>query len=254
MIPLPPPIDLLGIPVTPLTVPELHAYMADVIDRGQRALVLNVNVNCMNLAYENPWLREFLAESEVVFCDGAGVMLGARLLGAEIPERITYADWIWQLGAFSAARGDTFYFLGGRAGVAEKAAARLREAHPTLRIAGCHHGYFDKTRGGAENTAVIAEINRQQPNILVMGFGMPAQERWLQENWPDLNANIALTGGAVFDYLSGELRRAPTWMTANGLEWLGRLLIEPRRLYKRYLVGNPLFLARILRQRQSGHF
>jgi N-acetylglucosaminyldiphosphoundecaprenol N-acetyl-beta-D-mannosaminyltransferase len=78
---------------------------------------------------------------------------------------------------------------------------------------------------------------------------MPLQERWLMENWDHIDANVALTGGAVFDYVSGELQRAPRWMTDNGLEWLGRLLIEPRRLWKRYLIGNPLFIWRVLKQR-----
>lgn len=251
---LPTAIMLLDVPVTPLTVPELHAYMGGVIDAGERALVLNVNVNCMNLAYEQPWLRDFLAEAELVFCDGAGVVLGAKLLGQEIPQRITYADWIWQLAAFSEARGDSFFFLGGRPGVAEQAAVRLQDIYPALKIAGCHHGYFDKTPGEEENAAVIAQINALQPNILIVGFGMPKQEQWLQQNWASLNANIALTGGAVFDFLSGELQRAPSWMTNNGLEWLGRLLIEPRRLYKRYLLGNPLFMARVLRQRWGQPF
>lgn len=93
---------------------------------------------------------------------------------------------------------------------------------------------------------VIEKINKVRPNILLVGFGMPVQEYWLQENWEKIDTNIALTGGAVFDYLSGELRRAPRWMTDHGLEWLGRLIIEPRRLWKRYIIGLPLFFLRVL--------
>jgi N-acetylglucosaminyldiphosphoundecaprenol N-acetyl-beta-D-mannosaminyltransferase len=185
----------------------------------------------------------------LVFCDGAGVMLGARLLGHHIPERITYADWIWQLAEFAEPRGFTFFFLGARPGVADKAAASLKARYPALRVVGTHHGYFDKTPGSAENEAVIEQINAVKPNILIVGFGMPLQERWLRDNWDHIDANVALTGGAVFDYVSGELQRAPRWMTDNGLEWLGRLLIEPRRLWKRYLIGNPLFIWRVLKQR-----
>jgi N-acetylglucosaminyldiphosphoundecaprenol N-acetyl-beta-D-mannosaminyltransferase len=133
--------------------------------------------------------------------------------------------------------------------VADKAAANLKARYPDLRIVGTHHGYFDKTQGCAENEAVIEQINTVKPNILIVGFGMPLQERWLMENWDRIDANVALTGGAVFDYVSGELRRAPRWMTENGLEWLGRLIIEPRRLWKRYLIGNPIFLWRVLKQR-----
>ena len=244
-------VDILGVSVHSLTVEELHTAIADVIESSQRALVLNVNVNCMNLALAHPWLHRFLNEAPIVFCDGAGVMLGARILGHRIPERITYADWIWQLAAFVEPRHFSWFFLGARPGVAETAAARLQERFPALRIEGIQHGYFDKRPGSQENEAVVRHINRVKPNILVLGMGMPMQEKWLMENWEKLEANIALTGGAIFDYLSGELKRAPQWMTQNGMEWLGRLLIEPGRLWQRYLIGNPKFLGRVLLQRSG---
>ncbi len=244
---LPDPISLLDIRIDPVTVDQLHAYMADLIVRDDKALVLNVNVHCMNLAYENPWLRNFLNSAEMVFCDGAGVRLGGKLKGESLPKRITYADWVWQLAAFAEPLGWTFYFLGAKPGVAQKAADALRERHPALKVVGTHDGYFSHDPNSAENQAVIDEINALKPNILMMGMGMPLQEKWLMENWQQVDANIALTGGAVFDYVSGELQRAPRWMTDNGLEWLGRLLIEPKRLWQRYVVGNPLFLYRVWR-------
>jgi len=176
-------------------------------------------------------------------------MLGAKLLGHHIPERITYADWLWQLAAFAEPRQISFYFLGGRPGIAEKAAQQLQLRYPNLQIVGFQHGYFDKGEDSVENQAVIQAINQAKPDILLVGFGMPLQEQWLQENWERIDAKIALTGGAVFDYISGELRRAPRWMTDYGFEWLGRLLIEPRRLWQRYVVGNPVFLWRVLGQR-----
>lgn len=242
-------ITILGVQVTPLAVPELHHCLEAYIRQNKKALVLHVNVNCLNLSFEQPWLRNFLNEAAIVFCDGAGVMLGARILGHHIPERITYADWMWQLAQFAQPRNFTFYFLGARPGIAERAAFRLQQQFPDLNVVGTHHGYFDHTPGHPENEAVLEEINGLKPNILVLGFGMPSQEKWLKENWPYLNVNIALTGGAVFDYVSGELTRAPKWMTDNGFEWLGRLLIEPRRLWQRYIIGNPQFLWRVLKQK-----
>ncbi len=141
--------------------------------------------------------------------------------------------------------------MGAKPGVTAKAATKLKERHPNLQIVGTHHGYFDKIPDSAENEAIIAQINAVKPNILILGFGMPLQEKWLLENWDKIDANIALTGGAVFDYISGELQRGPKWMTDNGFEWLARLLIEPKRLWRRYLLGNPLFLYRVLKQRIS---
>jgi N-acetylglucosaminyldiphosphoundecaprenol N-acetyl-beta-D-mannosaminyltransferase len=242
-----PAIHVLGVGVHPLSLESLHEWMAQVITARGHELVLHANVHALNLASSEPWFRDFLNSAPVVFCDGAGVMLGARILGARIPERITYADWMWQLAALAAERDWSFYFLGARPGVAERAATQLRAQHPRLRVAGVQDGYFERV--GAENDAVVDAINAAAPDILVVGLGMPLQEAWLRDNWERLDVPIALTGGAVFDYLSGTLRRAPRWMTGSGLEWLGRLAIEPRRLWRRYLLGNPLFLARVLRQR-----
>lgn len=245
----PPPIKILEVQVHPLTVNQLHQELAQLIAADAHAEVLHVNVHCLNLAADNPWLRDYLNQAEIVFCDGAGIMLGARILGQHIPERITYADWMWQLAEFAAARDYSFYFLGAKPGIAQTAADRMIARFPELKIAGVRDGYFNKDNGHPDNEAVLADINAVRPNILVVGMGMPMQERWLLDNWSRIDANIALTGGAVFDYISGDLKRAPAWMTDNGLEWLGRLLIEPRRLWQRYVVGNPVFLARIIRRR-----
>ncbi len=242
-------IEILGVRVHPVTVEELHTAIDRYIRANAHALVLNVNAHCLNLAYEHPWLREFLNQSDLVFCDGAGVQLAARLYGGTIPVRITYADWMWELASFCAQTGYTFFLLGGRPGIAEKAAAQLRARNPALKIIGVHHGYFEKEPSSADNTRVIAMINCATPNVLIVGFGMPLQEKWLRENQHLLRANVILTGGAVFDYVSGELKRGPQYLTNHGFEWLARLLIEPKRLWKRYVIGNPLFLWRVLMHR-----
>lgn len=239
------PISLLGVKIHPLTRPALRHFIAQSIHSNARVLALNVNVYAMNLAYENPWLRRFFNQSGITFTDGAGVIFAAKLLGRRIPERVTYADWMWELASIAEEEGYTLFFLGAEPSVAEQAAARLRQRFPKIKIVGVRHGYFDKNPQSAENAELVAAINQLRPNILITGMGMPIQERWLMENWERLNVNIFLTGGAVFDYISGKLSRAPRWMTENGLEWLGRLLIEPRRLWKRYILGNPLFLWRI---------
>ena len=240
---------MLGVGVDPITIEELHAEIERLARRGERGTVLNVNANCLNLLYGSPALREFFAAADVVFCDGSGVMLAARLLGKRLPARITYADWAWQLAAFAEAEGLSIFLLGAEPGVARRAAQHLLARHPSLRISGVRHGYFDNTPGSPENEAVLREINTTRPDLLLVGLGMSLQERWLMQNRDRLEAGVALTGGAVFDYVSGGLRRGPPLLTDNGFEWLGRLLLEPRRLWRRYLLGNPLFLLRVLRQR-----
>jgi len=129
--------------------------------------------------------------------------------------------------------------------VALEASRQLTLRCPGLRVAGVHDGYFDKAPGSADNARVVRDINASGADILLVSFGMPLQERWLMENWDVLRVNIALPGGGALDYVSGSLRRPPRWLRAIGLEWLGRFILEPRRLWKRYFIGNPLFMFRV---------
>jgi N-acetylglucosaminyldiphosphoundecaprenol N-acetyl-beta-D-mannosaminyltransferase len=242
-------VNVLGVGVDPVTVGELHAGIKRLLLSGERGTILNVNANCLNLLYEDDALRGFFGDADLVFCDGAGVMLAARLLGGRIPERITYADWAWRLAAFARAEGLSLFLLGAGPGVAQRAARELRGRFPGLDVSGVEHGFFDHTPGSPENEAVLRAIDAARPDILIVGMGMPLQERWLMENRHRIDAGVALTGGAVFDYVSGGLRRGPRLLTDNGFEWLARLLLEPRRLWRRYLIGNPLFLLRVIGQR-----
>lgn len=241
-------IKLLGTKLSLCNDQQLLEYISNTIRCSQKAVILSGNIYSFNLAYEQKWLQEFFNRANIVRLDGAGVRLGSRLLGATPPNRMTWADFGWQLAEHAIAHHHTLFFLGARPGIANKAAAQLKESYPSLQITGIHHGYFDKTPNCDESRAIIDMINQANPDILVIGFGMPTQERWLEHHRDQLHVPVVLTGGAVFDYLSGELRRAPTWMTNHGMEWLGRLLIEPKRLWRRYLIGNPTFFGRLAKQ------
>jgi N-acetylglucosaminyldiphosphoundecaprenol N-acetyl-beta-D-mannosaminyltransferase len=244
-----PAVEVLGVRVQDLSKKEICARIGSLIRTGSRAVIANANVNAMNLACRWTWFREFLNQADTLFCDGHGVIVGARMLGQKLMNRNTYADLMWSLAATAQENDFSLYFLGAAPGIAEKAAERMLTYYPRLRIAGTFNGFFDKTAGGKENEEVIAMINASHPDILLVGFGMPIQEKWILQNIQRLEIKIAMPGGAVFDYMSGRIRRAPRWMTENGLEWLGRLLIEPRRLWRRYLIGNPLFILRVIREK-----
>lgn len=248
-------ISLLGVHIHTVRLRDLLRVLEQSVLRRERRIIAYANTHALNLAQSLPWFRAFLNQSDLVFCDGFGVKWGARLVGHRLPQRMTPPDWLDQLAQLAAHRRFTLYLLGARPGIAERAASRLQERFPELQVVGAQHGYFDKTYGSSENEAVVAAINQAQPDLLLLGFGMPLQERWLLENWGKLNAKVALPVGAAFDYLSGALPRGPAWMTNNGLEWLARLAVEPRRLWRRYLIGNPLFLWRLLQQRfNQRHF
>lgn len=240
---------IFGVKIDNLSLDQLLVTVEKTIIQNQHQKLSYVNIHGLNLAYSSLEFRSFLNQSDIVFCDGYGVILGARLTGQKLEHRFTPPDWIGRLCELSTNEGFSLYFLGARPGVAEKAAARLREAHPGCNIIGTYHGYFNKSPGNPENEAVVQEINRLKPNILIVGFGMPMQEKWIQDNFERLEVNVFLPVGAALDYVAGEVRRGPRWMTDHGLEWLARLIIEPRRLWKRYLIGIPLFFWRILKQR-----
>jgi N-acetylglucosaminyldiphosphoundecaprenol N-acetyl-beta-D-mannosaminyltransferase len=235
-------VHILGIEIDSISLKEL---LKEVFLFEKKSIFSHVNIHGMNIAYHDKKFRDFISKKTRNICDGAGVRLAAKLLGMDILERITYADFMWSLAEAASERNATMYFLGAQSGVADKAKARLENKYPNLSVLGVQHGYFCHEKQSDENMAVVKAINDAQPDILVVGMGMPAQEYWILENFNDLNVNAIFNGGAVFDYVSGELRRAPRWMTDNGFEWLGRLIIEPLRLWRRYIIGNPLFFWRV---------
>ncbi len=244
--------EILGMKVQSHSQEEINEAIGRIVRAEGHVVIPNINIQFANLAQRLPWLREFFNSAPINFCDGVGIQLGARLLGCRIKERFTPPDWFDSLAEYCRAAGISLYFLGGRPGIAAGAAEVLVSRFPGLVIAGVHHGYFNKNRQSSENARVVAAINRCRPDILLVAFGMPLQEEWLAQNWEHIDAHVALTGGAVFDYISGRVRRPPAWLRRCGCEWLGRLLVEPRRLWKRYLIGNPLFLLRIVRSRLAG--
>jgi len=239
-----------GVRVDALDVKRLHAYMHHAILKGWTIPVLNANVQAVVLARKDRAFARILEDAPVVFCDGSGVRLGARILGRELPPRITYADWIYELVPFLREKNHSIYLLGGKPGVAELAASKLQELYPGIRIAGCGHGYFQKS--GPENDAAIEKVNASRPDVLLLGFGMPLQERWLSANMHRLDARVTLSGGACIDYVAEVVRRGPRILVDHHMEWLARVIVEPRRLWKRYVLGNPKFLLLVLREKYFG--
>ncbi len=241
-------VHLLGIRYHKVTTEQLLDYILQMAKGNGKVTVANVNIRAMNFAYDLSWYRKFINSSELVFCDGFGVAAGSRIMGAHVhaEHRMTCPDWIDRLAYLSALQNSSIFLLGGKPGIALEAANKLRSKNRGLRIDG-YHGYFDFHN--AENDQVINLINKFQPDILYVGLGMPLQEHWILNNREKLNAHVFLPLGACLDFYTNVTSRGPRWMTDYGLEWLSRLVTEPARLWKRYLIGNPLFFWRVLKQR-----
>ena len=149
--------------------------------------------------------------------------------------RSTYLDWRDDFWRLAEARRWRVFYVGWAPGVAQAAAARLAERYPNVRL-GCQHGYFDHAAGSPDNAQVLATIAAFEPHVVMVGMGMPLQEIWALENRAALKAGAILTVGAAFDYEAGAQAAAPRWTGRIGLEWLARLIAQPRRLAGRYLL------------------
>ncbi|MGZ3484976.1 MAG: WecB/TagA/CpsF family glycosyltransferase [Gemmatimonadaceae bacterium] len=222
----------------------LHV-VTSALDNGTRQTVLNANAYAVTLAESNPSFATAMAKADVIFCDGFGVYVASRILGAPIPERITYADFTEKLAQACHAKGASLFFLGAKEGVAARAARILSAAIPGLRVQS-HHGYFGKDERSSRE--VIDMINQSGASVLLVGFGMPVQELWITSYREQLRPLVVFSVGAAFDYAAGNVVRGPQWLTQYGFEWLARLAIEPRRLWKRYLLGLPEFALLVGRQ------
>ncbi len=244
---------ILGVGIDPITKADLLASVREGILQKRNTLISYVHVKGLNVASETPWLRDYFNRSDIVYCDGVGVRLGAYLLGRSLPERFTLADWIDDLLAAISEAGGSLFLLGNPPGVAEKSLEVFTVRFPKVQPAGAHHGFFDMTPGSQENEAVVAKINASGADVLLVGMGIPLQEKWICENRARLNVRVIMAVGGVFEYFGGGLNRAPGWVTDNGFEWLSLLIQEPLRYWKRYLFGNPLFILRVLKQRLTGN-
>jgi N-acetylglucosaminyldiphosphoundecaprenol N-acetyl-beta-D-mannosaminyltransferase len=220
-------------------------------DGGAARRVMYVNAHVLNRSLAVPALRGALEHADLVYCDGYGVRLAAKALDVEIPHRMTGADWVWGLAALCEASGQSIYLLGSEPGVSAQAAQRLHRWYPRLRVAGTHHGYFEP--GSPHDDRVVEDINQRRPDIVLVGMGTPKQELWVQHNAHRLDAGVLWTVGALFDVVSGRVPRAPSWLADNGLEWIFRLAIEPQRMWRRYLLGNPVFVSRVMAQARDRH-
>lgn len=236
---------LLGVRVDDITPDALLDRMVAAVAGRQRLMVVNANAHLVNLARRRPWIVELFQSAEIAFCDGAGVQFATWFKTGRKPARHTPPQWIEPLARWLAAQGASAYWLGGRPGVAEEAGRRLQTA-TGMRTCRQHDGFFDKTPGSAGNEAVLADIASAGPDLLLLNMGMPVQERWLYDNWHRLDVPVVLTAGALVDHVAGRVRRPPAWVADAGLEWLVRLVIEPRRLWKRYVIGLPVFGFRLL--------
>jgi len=231
--------------------------MEEAIDRieghitGTPAGVLQVafaNPDCVNIARRNADYRSTLNQTGLVLPDGIGMRMAGKLLKKPFRQNVNGTDLFPRLCARAGQRGGSLYLLGARPGVAEAVAEWVARHHPSVKVVGAEHGYFS----AEELPAVLARIRATQPDMLLVAMGAPAQERWIAQHAEASGAKVALGVGGLFDFYSGRMVRAPQWVRELGMEWAFRLLQEPGRMWRRYLVGNFTFLMAVALQRLLG--
>lgn len=242
-----PTIDILGVPIARFGVRDALGQVERLYEAEDPGFVAHVNAHTLNLACRDPDYLAALRRADLVLNDGKGVMVGARILGARFQQDLNGNFFGPHLLALAARRRWPTFFLGAAPGVAEDAAARLTERIGGLQIVGTRDGFF------AGDEEAIAAVRDAGTGLLLVGMGNPLQERWIDRCFPDTGARLAVGVGAFFDFITGRVPRAPAWMNRVGLEWVHRLVLEPRRMWRRYVFGNPLFLLRVVRQRTGGY-
>jgi N-acetylglucosaminyldiphosphoundecaprenol N-acetyl-beta-D-mannosaminyltransferase len=226
------------------------ALVRSIVEATAASLPLRVaylNASGFELAHRDPRYAQNVAGCDLVFCDGFGALLACRLLGAAVPERMTPPDFVDDVISGVFGRGRTVYLLGDEPGVADRMAERLDRRWPGV-VAGAHHGFFEAT----DEPDVVAGIRRSGATLVLVAMGSPRQEGIIQRWRDDLPSHVLFAVGRLFRWHTGMERRGPRWMTDHGLEWLWRLMMQPRLVARRYLVGLPSLGARVIRMRLRG--
>lgn len=218
-------VDILGVPVDRVTMQEALDKATSLIEKGFPCQVVTPNSIIIVKARRDRQLLNCLKAASLTLPDGAGLVWASKLFKNPLPQRVTGIDFMLQLTKKAADRGCRIYFLGGRAGVAEKAAENLKKQHPDLKIVGCRHGYFRSQ----ETSEIITAIKKSGAHILFVGLGAVKQELWIYENLSELGVPLCIGIGGSFDVVAGRLKRAPRVWQKMGLEWLYRFFQEPWR-------------------------
>jgi N-acetylglucosaminyldiphosphoundecaprenol N-acetyl-beta-D-mannosaminyltransferase len=238
-------VDLMGMAVDRVDEAGAIAAIVGALDRGRGGWVITPNLHHLREFTRSPALAEPFERADLVVADGFPLVWASRLMGTPLPARVAGSDLVWSLSAEAALRGRSVYLLGAEPWACEAAERRMRVLYPGLRIAGCHSPPVGFERDSHELTRIRRRLTAARPDIVFVALGFPKQERLIESLVDSLPSTWFLGVGASLDFIGGSIERAPGWMIGLGLEWLHRLLKEPRRLFRRYVLHGIPFAARL---------
>jgi len=235
-------ITILGVPIDRITRDEAGIITEDLIKKSNKSckMIFAPNVEFIMMAQKDEEFFQLLKQSSLSTPDSIGVIIGAKLQKKSFKERIPGQSYFRKIIELSNEKGYSIYLLGGKPGIPEKAKENLKKQFPNVNIVGTHHGYFDEN----EEKEVIKEINNLQPNVLFVALGAPRQEKWIKSHQHELKVDVATGQGGTYDYEAGRIKRAPVFIQKIGMEWLWRLIREPKRIKRQIVL--PVYLVKIL--------
>ncbi|MCG0275299.1 MAG: WecB/TagA/CpsF family glycosyltransferase [Thermosediminibacteraceae bacterium] len=236
-------IEILGVPLDKVTLKQAVTKVEKMLESGKTRIIVTPNAEIIMAAQKNPKLLQAISQADLSLPDGIGVVIASRILGNPLPERIAGFDLMVEMLKIAERYQLSVYLLGGKPGVAEKAAAAIKSKFPGVKIVGTHHGYFDEK----EQEKIADKINDVRPHFVFVGMGAPRQELFMTENKDKIHGSIMMGVGGSLDVLAGRVKRAPEWMQKTGFEWLYRLLQEPSRIKR--IAKLPLFLVKVAAMR-----
>jgi len=235
-------IKILGIPINNVTMSEAIETIMEWLNGDDRSQVCFVNADCANIAYRNKAYLEVLRTARFSLADGIGLKLAGKLLAREIKQNVNGTDLFPLLCEALSGTGKGLFLLGARPEVPEYVRDWIKKNYPGVIVSGCHHGYFSPEK----EPVVIDQIAKSGADLLLVAFGAPRQDTWINDHLEETGVKVAMGVGGLFDFYSGKTARAPLWVREMGMEWLYRFTQEPGRLWKRYFVGNGVFLYRVM--------
>ncbi len=243
-----PTVNLLGVEFDNLSMNNAVEILAREMAAGRRSKVYFVNADCFNKALRDKNYLELLRKGDYILPDGIGVLLACKMINVGLRENVNGTDMLPFICQMAVKNDYSMYLFGAKPGVAALMREKLLELYPGLRIVGEKNGYFSEDSTEKE---MIDEIKRLKPDILLVALGVPAQEKWIDEHFDELPCSLMIGVGGLFDFYSGRIKRAPVWLREMGMEWVFRLIMEPKSKFKRYTFGNTSFLFNVLRWKRK---
>ncbi len=240
-------VTILDISINNLTMTDTLEQLSDMMNDPKPKQVVFVNAHCANVAYKDNVYLTALRKSNLCLADGIGIKLAGKLLRKDIKQNVNGTDLFPRLATEMEGTGKSIFLLGGREGVPEHVADWLSKNAPGTVVCGCQHGYYQPD----EEAEVIRRIRESGASLLLVAFGVPKQDVWIKQHLQELNVPVAMGVGGLFDFYSGRISRAPQWVREIGFEWAYRLAMEPGRMWKRYVVGNVVFLYHVMLEKWS---